>query len=243
MSAADKLRHQLGRYHALRQHQEPDGIFTRRLRELQAFQVRRLQHTHADLIADPVFHDATELFLTDIYGGIDLLPMAREIERALPIATRLLPDSVLETSAIATEAMTLTQELDECLTALLFETRGIIAITFDNYAAAFRDMGRFEDRMRQLDLARQLGYGLDRYVRSRFVYATFRIASRPAHKYGLGILYDFLDRGFRVMRPMGSAHELFERLANAEKQIVERIAAGTPDPFQLKGKPLAWIAP
>lgn len=236
MLAAEKLRYQLTRYHALRQHQEPDSLFTQRLRELQVFQVRRLQHTHAALIADPVFHDATELFLTDIYGGIDLLPMALEIERALPIATRLLPDSVLGTSAIATEAMTLTQELDESLAELLFEKRGVSTLDFDNYAAAFHDMGRFDDRMHQLDLARQLGYGLDRYVRSRFVYATFRIASRPAHKYGLGILYDFLDRGFKVMRPMGSAHELFERLATAEKQIVERIAAGTPDPFQLAGK-------
>ena len=233
MLAAEKLRFELERYHALRQHR--DDAFRERLHQLQAFQARRLKHSHAALVADPTFHDAAELFLTDIYGGIDLMPMAREIERALPLAVRLLPDSVLHTSAIATEVMVLTQELDEKLTALLFEVRGAATIDVDDYVAAFRDMGHMDDRIRQMELVRELGHGLDKYVRSRFIFATFRLASRPAHKYGLGTLYDFLDRGFRVMRPMGSAHELFDRMTQEEREILARIQAVDADPFRLGG--------
>lgn len=238
MQAADKLRFELERYHSLRQHREPGSEFTRRLHELQRFQVRRLQHTHAALIADPKTHDATEFFLSDVYGGIDLSQLAREIERALPVAVRLLPESVLTTSAVACEVQVLTQELDERLTDLLFFRRGVTALDASSYAAAFRDLDAHDDRLRQLELVRTLGHGLDRYVRSRIIYATFRIASKPAHKYGLGTLYDFLGRGFEVMRPMGSAHEMFERMANEEREILGRVQAGDPDPFRLEGKTL-----
>ena len=236
MQASEKLRFELERYHALRQHR--DEAFRARLHALQAFQVRRLQHTHAALVADPVFHDATELFLNDIYGGIDLMPMAREIERALPLALRLLPESVLRTSAVATEVMVLTQELDERLAELLFEQRGVTRLNVADYTAAFRDLGRMDDRLRQMNLVRELGHGLDKYVRSRVIFMTFRMASGPAHKYGLGILYDFLDRGFRVMRPMGSAHDMFDRMAQEESAIIARIQAGDADPFRLEGKTL-----
>lgn len=236
MSAAANLRHHLVRYDALRQHADP--AFRSRLQVLQAFQARRLQHTHALLIADPRYRDATSLFLEDIYGGIDLLPMAREIERALPMATRLLPDSVFATSATAVDIMALTQELDEALTALLFEQSGIRELTADNYLDGFRTLGRLDDRARQLQLVQELGYGLDRYVRSRMIHATFRMVRRPAHKYGLGTLYDFLERGFAAMRPLGSTHELFGLMAHDEKLILDRIAAGDPDPFLLRGKTL-----
>ena len=234
MRAAEKLRFELERYHALRQHR--DAAFRARLHRLQAFQARRLQHTHAALVADPVFRDATQLFLTDIYGGIDLMPMAREIERALPLAVRLLPESVLATSATATEVMVLTQELDEQLVDLLPADRDDVAA--DDYLAAFRRLDRRADRDRQMALARELGHGLDRYVRSRLIFMTFRLAAGAAHRYGLGTLYDFLDRGFRVLRPMRSAHDIFDRICSAEEEIIARIADHHADPFLLGGKPL-----
>jgi len=236
MTAAEKLRGQLQHYHALRQHE--DAAFRARVHALQAFQARRLQHTHAALVADPTYHDATSLFLNDIYGGIDLLPMAREIERALPIAVRLLPDAVLHTSTVALEAMVLMQRIDEALAALYFEQQGHDTLQLDRYIDAVRALGRFDERRQVLVLIRELGHGLDKYVRSRLIFATFRIAAKPAHKYGLGALYDFLDRGFRVMRPLGSTHELFDDMAGAEEDVLARLEAGIPDPFRLEGRPL-----
>lgn len=236
MLPAEKLRQELARYHELRQHRQGEGLFRRRLHELQDFQIRRLKHTHAALIADPRYHDATEFFLSDVYGGIDLTSMAREIERALPLATRLLPDSVLATSALACEIQVLTQALDEELTDLLFFQRGLKTLTVADYVDGFVALGNLPQRLKQADMVRELGHGLDRYVRSRVIYATFKIANKPAHRYGLGTLYDFLDRGFKVMRPMGSAHELFDTMMQSERGILERMQAGDPDPFGLGGR-------
>jgi hypothetical protein len=236
MQASEKLRYELGRYHALRQHH--DETFRQRLHALQSFQARRLQHTHAALVADPQFRDATGLFLTDIYGGIDLMPMAREIERALPMAMRILPDSVLHTSATALEIMVLIQSVDEALAALYFEQQRHSEPQLDAYISAVRALGRFDERRRVLTLVRELGHGLDKYVRSRIIFGTFRLAAKPAHKYGLGALYDFLDRGFRVMRPIGSTLELFDGMARDEELVLQRLESGAADPFLLAGKPL-----
>ena len=66
---------------------------------------------------------------------------------------------------------------------------------------------------------------------SRVIYATFKIANKPAHMAGLGALYDFLGRGFSVMRPMGSAQEFLDLFLNQEQAIMDRIYANHPHPF------------
>lgn len=234
MLASEKLRRELARYKALRQHADP--VFRRHLHRLQAFQARRLKHTHAALLADPASRPAAEFFLSDIYGGIDLLPMAQEIDRALPLAVKLLPDTVFTTSALAVELMTTLQDLDEELATLLVNEHADDPYTLPTYLNAFRRHARYEQRRQVMTLSSELGRGLDRYVRSRIILATFRMVSGPAHRYGLGNLYDFLGRSFEVMRPLGSTRDLFEGMAREESIILDRIAAGDADPFLLRGK-------
>lgn len=226
---ADQMRYELGRYRAWRCHHDPE--FRERFVAIQKWQAERLTRTHADLLLDPRYQAVTEFFLTDLYGGLDLNELAREVERALPIATRLLPDSVMRTSAVALELNALTGELDEALATMLFETMGETEISEKNLIAAYRACDNRVERHRQMDLLAELGGGLDRYVRSRVIYATFKIAHRPARMAGLGGLYDFLGRGFEVMRPMGSAQEFLERFVGRERAIVDNVFDGSSDPF------------
>ena len=102
----------------------------------------------------------------------------------------------------------------------------------DAMAEAYQRAGNRAMRERQMVLARELGAGLDKYVRSRVIYATFKIASKPLHMAGLGVLYDFLDRGFAVMRPMGSAEEFLDLFIHKEESIMENLYAGRPNPFE-----------
>jgi len=166
-----------------------------------------------------------------MYGGLDLTELANEIERALPIATRLLPDSVMRTSVVALELNSLTGELDEAIASILFEQMGVTEITDEAMAEAFRLAGSRQLRDRQIALLRELSMGLDKYVRSRVIYATFKIAGKPAHMAGLGALYDFLGRGFTVMRPMGSAQEFLDLFLNQETEIMDKIYGMHPRPF------------
>lgn len=228
---ADQMRYELGRYRAWRSH--TDMEFREKFIAVQKWQAGRLELTHADLLQDTRYQAATRFFLTDLYGGLDLNELAREIERALPIATRLLPESVMRTSAVALELNALTGELDEALATMLFETMGVTEITEQVMTEAYRACNNRDERHHQLSLLAELGGGLDRYVRSRVIFATFRIAHRPAKMAGLGGLYDFLDRGFEVMRPMGSAHDFIGLFVSRERAIIDNIHAGKAAPYAL----------
>lgn len=228
---ADQMRFELGRFRAWRSHH--DEAFREKFVAVQKYQAERLTRTHADFLEDERYQAVTRFFLTDLYGGLDLNELAREIERALPVATRLLPESVMRTSAVALELNALTGELDEAVAAMLFETMGQREINDRNIIEAYVACDQHEDRCRQLDLLAELGNGLDRYVRSRVIYATFRIAHRPARMAGLGGLYDFLGRGFEVMRPMGSAQDFINLFVNRERAILDNIHAGKADPYAL----------
>lgn len=226
---ADQMRYELGRYRAWRGHHDP--AFQEKFIATQKWLAGRLTRTHADLLADDRYRAVTQFFLSDLYGGLDLTELAREVERALPIATRLLPDSVMRTSAVALELNALTGELDEALTTMLFDTMGATEITEAGIIDAYRACDYQEARHRQLDLLDELGGGLDRYVRSRVIYATFKIAHRPAKMAGLGGLYDFLGRGFDVMRPMGSAQDFLNQFIGKERAIVDALCSGKANPF------------
>ena len=228
-STADLLRYHLGRYRAWRSHSDP--AFQEKFLHIQKMQVARLTQTHADLLVDPRYQAITRFFLNDLYGGMDLVELSREVERAIPVATRLLPDSVMRTSAVALDLNALTGELDEALTHMVFEVMGISDPTQDDVMEAHRRLDHFQLRHYQIDLLIELGRGLDKYVRSRVIFATFKLAHRPAHLAGLGGLYDFLGRGFEVMRPMGSAEVFLETFGGKERQIFDNIHHGVENPL------------
>lgn len=230
-TTADIMRYELARFRAWRSHHDEE--FRQRFHSVQMWQVELLKGLHADLIADERYQAATTFFLTEMYGGLDLTELANEIERALPIATRLLPDSVMRTSAVALELNALTGELDEEVTAILFDKMGITELNADVMAIAYRQAGTRAMRERQIELLRELGNGLDKYVRSRVIYATFKIAAKPAKMAGLGGLYEFLGRGFEVMRPMGSAQNFLDLFLSKELQMLENIYNGHPNPFSV----------
>ena len=99
-------------------------------------------------------------------------------------------------------------------------------------AAAYRRCGHYEERHEQMHLLRELGLGLDRYVRSRLITATFKMAARPARMAGLGGLYDFMARGFAVMKPMKSVADFLDLFIGREARILDNLAQGHEYPFE-----------
>lgn len=230
MTAGERLQDALERFFALRQHGD-DRLFRQRLNTLQAWQSERLYRTHRDILELPDNAPAVEFLFTDVYGGRDLTPVASEIRRALPKALKLLPDRVMATSASVLDTAVLTQVLDEHLAEQMGPALDQ-PLTEVAYAAAYRTQGRDDDRARQLLLISEIGVHIDKYVRSRMIQATFRMVRRPAHAAGFGSLYDFLDHGFGAMRPLHSVNDLLGRLAQRERVVMQRLLAGSRDPFK-----------
>ena len=228
LSAAQRIREAIARYRSWQRHSN-DRLQAQVL-VVQQLQIARLRRTHASLLADDRFRPITEFFLCEIYAGLDLAELAREIEKALPVATRMLPDSVLRTAAIAVEANALTGELDEEV-ALDLHAAGISSPTDSDMIAAYRRCNQDIARREQMRLLRELGLGLDRYVRSRLITATFKMAARPAKMAGLGGLYDFMGTGFAVMKPMKSVVDFLDDFLGRENRILDNLNTDCDDPF------------
>lgn len=230
-SIADQMQVQLARYRELRQHAPGEEVFRDRLYALQAWQSARMRRSHQGLLADPVYRDATDFFLTDVYGGVDLTRLTQDIERAMRAALRVLPEKVMSTSLLALELNALSQWLDERLATVLFDEMGETVVTMDAYLEAFRTCCDPNERVFQAKLVRRLGVGLDKYIRSRMIYTTFKLVKKPAMMAGIDALYGFMDKCFTVMRPMGSASEVIHRIVDEEERLMQRLYDGHPAPY------------
>lgn len=197
----------------------------KRAREhLRRWQSARLAHTHADLLASTRFHDAAQFFLDEIYGLKDTAQRDADVARVAPTLARYLPEAGLETVADAVELDALSEELDADMVKAL--GRRIETIDAPAYAAAYRAMGRREDRERQLDLVDHLGHALDRLTRRAFAGTALKVMRKPAELAGFADLQAFLQVGYDAFRKMGTADDFLALILSRERAIHEALFAG-----------------
>jgi hypothetical protein len=198
-----------------------------RLAELKRWQAARLAATYADISAEPRFHAATAFFLEDLYGAKDFSARDESMLRIVPVMTRLLPETAVETAALAIELEALSEALDHRLAAALPEG----PIDEEAYAEAYRASSTREERERQIELIVAVGERLDALVVKPFVFQTLKLMRQPARLAGLSDLQDFLERGFAAFRAMGSATLFLETIREREGAILRSLFAGAPMPF------------
>jgi hypothetical protein len=220
---AESLSALLERDRALREAGQADPDFARRLDALRAWQAARLQATYADLAREPRYVPAIDFFLEELYGSRDATPRDRDLARASGVLERTLPAGALAALEWAIELDVLAQRLDQAMTRVLPPDR---AITGESYAAAYRQIGRRDERERQIAALVDLGAFLDRLVRKPGLPLLVRMARRPAHAAGFGALHDVVERGFDAFSRMGGAHEFLATIGMRERQLLERIYAG-----------------
>jgi hypothetical protein len=234
-SAPAALLRELERAQALHADRQRDPALAQALDRLGAWQSRRLGATYADLAAMPRYADAIAFFQSDLYGG-DFARRDADLARVVPLMVRMLPERVIATVAQAMELNALSQELDRLLLAAL---PGSTALTVAQYCRAFRAMGHRDLRVRQVDLIVEIGRGLDGVVRKPFIHAALSMMRTPARLAGLGVLHDFLERGFDAFHRMEGAAEFLATIDRRERELFDRIFAGDDAPFgdPLQGAP------
>jgi hypothetical protein len=102
-----------------------------------------------------------------------------------------------------------------------------------------RDLNREFDLgspQRQIELLGSIGKYLDHVVRKPIIRTLVRLARRPAHAAGFGTMQEFLERGLDAFEAMHGAGEFLATLREREVRAMERMFAGTPDPFEFNGK-------
>lgn len=236
-SYRELLLNELDRSAGLRARIVEDASFSERRKLLRQWQAARLARTHRDLLESRRFHDAALFFLTDLYGPGDISRHVEDVRRIVPIMTSVLPDSGLAAVAHAIELNALSESLDAAMAeALGPETDNI---TDAGYGAAYRKVGRAEDRERQIDLIALLGQALDKLTHLRFVGVTLKMMRTPAALAGLSELQAFLERGLSAFGAMrGGAGEFVAIVVARERTISEALLAGDDGALSRDGSAL-----
>ncbi|MGB0084746.1 MAG: hypothetical protein WBP94_05160 [Rhodomicrobiaceae bacterium] len=220
----ERLVKQLDAAHEVRTSLKSDAVTATRRERLREWQAERLSRTHADLLTNPRSQATALFFLTDIYGPKDLSQHEEDVRRILPVMTRVLPATGLETVADVFELNALSERLDGAMVRALESAAD--HLTPADYGRAYRQVGRRADRERQIDLIDQLGHSLDRLTRSSFIGMALSTMRKPALVAGLGGLQDFLERGYKAFRKIGRADEFMESIVTRERQLLEALFAG-----------------
>ena len=195
-----------------------------RLGELKEWQSARLKATYADVALQPRYREATSFFLEDLYGPKDFSARDQAMLRIVPVMTRILPATALETASLAIELEALSEDLDQRTAAAL--PAG--PIDAERYGKAYRQGSSRDERERQIDLIVAVGERLDALVRKPLVARTLRLMRTPAHVAGLQDLQEFLERGFEAFGAMGGADDFLALVRTRETDILSRLFSGRP---------------
>jgi hypothetical protein len=201
---------------------------------LRAWQSERLSKTYADLLADSRYGPACRFFLSDIYAPRDFTQRDHDIERMHSFMLKFIPARILHPLAVAIELNTLTKGLDMALLEILVNQLGLTDnLTPQMYAEGYRRCKNYEQRVDQIELVMEVGQEIDRLAHLPLVGASLRLARGPAYRAGWYELQDFLERGFAAFKHMRGAKKFLYLTKQREKQILDRIYAGEPDPFEV----------
>src|SRR4051794_6796257 len=107
----ERLISQLDAAVRLRASARADAASAERRQNLRAWQTVRLARTHADLLASQRFGLAATFFLTELYSAKDISSRDEQVRSVVPVMTRMLPTSALETASDAIELDALSEDL------------------------------------------------------------------------------------------------------------------------------------
>ena len=226
-ASAAALAHWLTEARELRHAASADPVHAARRARLREFQAARLAATHADLLANPRYEQAARFFLSDLYSPKDLSTRDSEIERVLPIMTKLLPPSGLQALSLAAELDALSERFDGAMVEAL-GARLDAPLAQADYAAAYRQIGDAAGRAHQIDLIRATGEMLDSLAHKPGLRTLLKTMRKPAQLAGLGELQTFLERGFDAFRSMRSADEFLDLIIERERQLAEALSGSAP---------------
>lgn len=230
LAALDQL---LEQYQQLSYHTDP--ILKNRLHEAQTWLKNRIQMTHQDLFNQKENVLMAQYFINRLYGGPEFDDLAVQIERLLKYAhkaEKIIPENAIKTGLKSVGLAVLAMQLDEQVAAQLLKDYPTDQV-IDNemMRQTLIKLDQYDARLEQLSLLDDLGGALDKYMRSFIMHTAFKMCKGAANKYRFELMYDFIGEGFVAMKPMKSAANFIHTFTVKEREIVEKVHAGEPNPF------------
>ncbi|MEB3753236.1 FFLEELY motif protein [Acinetobacter sp. MD2(2019)] len=233
MSKLAALDHLLERYQALQYHQDP--VLFQRLQDVQTWQKARLKASHQALFSAKNNQLMAAYFVDRLYGGPDFDILAQQIARLAKHAHKvesLIPENAIKTGTHGIELAILAVELDEQVAKQLLQDYSVDeTLTDQMMSQTYIRLNQADLRLKQLRMADEFGGFLDTYLRSFIIQTAFKMCKSVAYKHQFQAMYDFMSDGFIALKPLKSAEEFVKKFTAQERQVIQKVHAGHPNPF------------
>ena len=157
-------------------------------------------------------------------AGIGISNRDRDLERAAPAITTLLPLRALETIAVAAEMNARILEVNlGIFRHLLVGNKLPQPITEFEYCTACRAASSLEECVELVHLVTGLGRTLESLVRIPMIGMTLRAMRLPAHAAGFAALQAFLENGYRTFRQIPDIPHFLLEIESRMTDVFEKI--------------------
>lgn len=199
----------------------------RRLAGIKSFQRERFASTYQDLLQHPLYTDAANFFLHELYGDADYRERDAGFARIAAPLERIFPEAVAQTALHLAQLHCVTEQLDLRMAgALPVSVKGTPDDTV--YQQAWLSIGCGADRDFQLQTVLEVGRALAGYTRQRGLRMLLRLMRPAALASGLGALQSFLEQGFDTFAVMSkdpaTVQHFLDTIAQREGQFIARMA-------------------
>ena len=161
------------------------------IHQLQHWQCERLLVTHDDLAQQKRYQKAMAFFVEELYGPKDFSQRDADLVRVIPKLAKVLPDKAMNAMDDALSLNALSFDLDMAMAQYLKAHFPDEPINRDNYALAYRHVGRIDDRTHQIDIISHLGDQLADVIKIRGIGMLISLSRRPAKLAGVLALHEF----------------------------------------------------
>lgn len=226
MDAARLIREAVAEVRTLREAERthpPLGEAVMRIKQLQA---RRFSGTYSDLLGGGTHAAAANFFLQELYSDRDYSDRDAQFARIAGAIERLFPADVAQTAVSLARLHSLTEQLDSGMAAAWLVRAGDGSSEAASYVACWREVGRREDRQRQLSAVLDLGRELIRLTRAPGLRLMLKMMRGPAAAAGLPALQRFLETGFDTFAAMAktsAAQDFLDTVRMRESAWLDRL--------------------
>lgn len=222
-SAATQFRQHIRRSNELHVGYLEDARLLRNYDRFANWQLEYLLPFFSDLYARDGYADAIDFTISDL-AGIGISSRDRDLERAAPAITTILPLRALETIASAAEMNARVLEINTAICRCLLVGNDLPAqITELEYCIACRKASSLDDCVELIHLITGLGRTLKSLVTVPMIGMTLRAMRAPAHAAGFGALQEFLEKGYRTFNQIPDIDHFLSEIEIRMIGVFERI--------------------
>ncbi len=222
-AAAEKFRREMRRSNELHIDYIDDPGFFSSYDRFTHWQLQYLLPFFSDLHQKQGYAEAIDFTMTDL-AGVGISDRDRDLERAAPAITTMLPLRALITIAAAAEmnARVLKINIAICR-CLLVDGKLPEEISEVDYCLACRKASTLDECSELVHSVTALGQTLKSLVKIPILGGTLRAMRAPAHAAGFGALQTFLEKGFTTFRQIPDIDHFLSEIETRMLRMFELI--------------------